>query len=252
MRQFFTDLEEECETIETETTETNHIAPTSVWSLGQLGPSLDHGQLCPKRLTNDAYRTLFQLKEYHLLEDIYLYVETELLQHAEVNNSMLLRNISSSTTQEAGAKQRKRKSDILCFIKLYISRSEGYKLLGGVSLPANSELKSLVEEGRNLANKHFNKEMKLMFETRDCKKHFYEHNIPEISLSSGTILKIKLYGDKKNNFLNKFSILERRSKSSSRQSRSKTNTCTSKKESIEKEKPFTLGELIIAREINEI
>ena len=116
---------------------------------------------------------------------------------------MLLRNISSSTTQEAGAKQRKRKSDILCFIKLYISRSEGYKLLGGVSLPANSELKSLVEEGRNLANKHFNKEMKLMFETMDCKKHFYEHNIPEVSLSSGTILKIKLYGDKKNknNFL---------------------------------------------------
>ena len=45
--------------------ETAHIAPTSVWALvrGQGGTSWR-----PRRMASDAYRTLFQLKEYHLLQ----------------------------------------------------------------------------------------------------------------------------------------------------------------------------------------
>ena len=49
--------------------ETAHIAPTSVWALvrGQGGTSWR-----PRRMASDAYRTLFQLKEYHLLQVGYL------------------------------------------------------------------------------------------------------------------------------------------------------------------------------------
>ena len=49
--------------------ETAHIAPTSVWALvrGQGGTTWR-----PRRMASDAYRTLFQLKEYHLLQVNYL------------------------------------------------------------------------------------------------------------------------------------------------------------------------------------
>ena len=181
LRQFFSDLEEECEVIETETSETNHIAPTSVWSLGPLGAGLEHGNLCPRRLTNDAYRTLFQLKEYHLLEDLYLFVETEVL------------NQGQEAASVGFARKRKRKSDILCFAKM-IQRNEGVKYLGGIILPANSHLKCLVEEATTMANTFFNKEMKLSFETASSKKHFHDHNAPDEILTSGTILRVKVHG----------------------------------------------------------
>ena len=51
---------------------TFHIAPSSVWSLVR-GRG---GHWCPKRLTNDAYKTLFQLKEYHLLQVTFYYYLT--------------------------------------------------------------------------------------------------------------------------------------------------------------------------------
>ena len=51
---------------------TSHIAPSSVWSLVR-GRG---GHWCPKRLTNDAYKTLFQLKEYHLLQVTFYYYLT--------------------------------------------------------------------------------------------------------------------------------------------------------------------------------
>ena len=175
LRQFFCDLEEECETITAQPLETSHIAPTSIWSLGQ------EGEWRPRRMTNDAYRTLFQLKEYHLLQDLYVFVDTELLQQVQDQT-------------EPGKEIRKRKSDILCFALLSKPSNveeDAIRFLGPITLSANSNVKALVEKCKCILDRKMSSEAKLSFQLSQLE--FHEENIPEdVIVESGSILKVNM------------------------------------------------------------
>ena len=175
MRQFFCDLEEECETITAQPLETSHIAPTSIWSLGQ------EGEWRPRRMTNDAYRTLFQLKEYHLLQDLYVFVDTELLQQVQDQT-------------EPGKEIRKRKSDILCFALLSKPSNveeDAIRFLGPITLSVNSNVKALVEKCKCILDRKMSSEAKLSFQLSQIE--FHEENIPEdVIVESGSILKVNM------------------------------------------------------------
>ena len=172
LRQFFCDLEEECETITAQPLETSHIAPTSIWSLGQ------EADWRPRRMTNDAYRTLFQLKEYHLLQDLYVFVETELLQQVQ-------------DQPEPGKEIRKRKSDILCFALLSMPSNgeDVIRFLGPIALSANTKLKVLVEKCKILLDRKISTEAKLCFQMDEFE--FNEENVPEDKIvESGSVIKV--------------------------------------------------------------
>ena len=178
LRQFFCDLEEECETIRAQPLETSHIAPTSTWSLGQAGAWR------PRRLTNDAYRTLFQLKEYHLLQDLYVFVETELLRQVHDQN-------------DPGTEIKRRKSDILCFVVLKSNSAKEEeqiaKFLGPVTVPVNSNAKAVVEKSKNLVDEKILKDTKVSYEFSGLDCCFDENNIPgDMIVESGFVLIVRV------------------------------------------------------------
>ena len=104
-------------------------------------------------MTNDAYRTLFQLKEYHLLQDLYVFVDTELLQQVQDQT-------------EPGKEIRKRKSDILCFALLSKSSNveeDAIRFLGPITLSANSNVKALVEKCKCILDRKMSSEPTFKF-----------------------------------------------------------------------------------------
>ena len=180
-------MEEECEVITAQTLETSHVAPTAVWNMmGTSGSYPGNNGIdlwCPKRMTNDAYRTLFQLKEYHLLQDLFVYVETELLQQVK---------------DSGGKHKKKRKSDLLCFVKLLKNdQIDNIEFLGTVTLSSSSKAKALIDEGKLLVHKKNTKETKLSYQLSSNGEFFSYHNIPETDIASGTILTIKMENVKK-------------------------------------------------------
>ena len=131
-------------------------------------------------MTNDAYRTLFQLKEYHLLQDLYVFVETELLQQVQDQS-------------EPGKEIRKRKSDILCFA--LVSKPSNDEDVNGfvwpIALPVNSNAKALVEKCKFLMDRKMPDGAKMSFQLSGLE--FNEDNIPEnLIVESGSVLKVKV------------------------------------------------------------
>lgn len=172
-------MEEECEVITAQTLETSHVAPTSVWNMGTLGTCQGTNGTdlwCPKRMTNDAYKTLFQLKEYHLLQDLFVYVETELLQQVK---------------DSGGKHRKKRKSDLLCFVKL-LKNGDLAEFVGTVTLSSSSKAKALIDEGKLLVHKQSSRDTKLSFNLSPNEDFFSYNNIPDTDISSGAILTIKM------------------------------------------------------------
>ena len=133
-------------------------------------------------MTNDAYRTLFQLKEYHLLQDLYVFVDTELLQQVQDQT-------------EPGVEIRKRKSDILCFALLSkpsnVEEGASTRFLGPITLSVNSNVKALVEKCKNILDRKMMAEAKMSFQLSQLE--FQEENIPEdVIVESGSVLKVKV------------------------------------------------------------
>ena len=131
-------------------------------------------------MTNDAYRTLFQLKEYHLLQDLYVFVETELLQQVQDQT-------------EPGTETRKRKSDILCFALLAKpSNDEDVNdFVLPIALSVNSNAKDLVEQCKFLMSRKMPAEAKISFQLSGLE--FNEDNIPaDVIVESGSLLKVKV------------------------------------------------------------
>ena len=130
-------------------------------------------------MTNDAYRTLFQLKEYHLLQDLYVFVETELLQQVQDQT-------------EPGTETRKRKSDILCFALSKPSNDEEVNdFVWPIALSVNSNAKDLVEKCKFLMGRKMPAEAKMSFQLSELE--FNEDNIPaDVIVESGSLLKVKV------------------------------------------------------------
>ena len=112
-----------------------------------------------------------------------MYVETEQLQQA---------------SHEAGAEagRRKRRSDILCFVKLEVRAGTragtegGY--LGAVTLPVNIGLHVLVSEARSLARPRLPAGARLQYALGSLEAAFCEDQIPEVTVTTGDILTIIL------------------------------------------------------------
>ena len=114
-----------------------------------------------------------------------MYVETEQLQQA---------------SHEAGAEagRRKRRSDILCFVKLEVRAGAvagagtegGY--LGAVTLPVNIGLHVLVSEARSLARPRLPAGARLQYALGSLEAAFCEDQIPEVTVTTGDILTIIL------------------------------------------------------------
>ena len=116
-----------------------------------------------------------------------MYVETEQLQQA---------------SHEAGAEagRRKRRSDILCFVKLEVRAGSragagagtegGY--LGAVTLPVNIGLHVLVSEARSLARPRLPAGARLQYALGSLEAAFCEDQIPEVTVTTGDILTIIL------------------------------------------------------------
>ena len=133
-------------------------------------------------MTNDAYRTLFQLKEYHLLQDLYVFVDTELLQQVQDQT-------------EPGKEIRKRKSDILCFALLSKPPNDGEeasnRFLGPITLSLNSNVRALVEKCKTIMDRKMKTEAKMSFQLSQLE--FHEENIPEnVIVESGSVLEVKV------------------------------------------------------------
>ena len=112
-----------------------------------------------------------------------MYVETEQLQQA---------------SHEAGAEagRRKRRSDILCFVKLEVRAGPGAGTeggyLGAVTLPVNIGLHVLVSEARSLARPRLPAGARLQYALSSLEAVFCEDQIPEVTVTTGDILTIIL------------------------------------------------------------
>ena len=114
-----------------------------------------------------------------------MYVETEQLQQA---------------SHEAGAEagRRKRRSDILCFVKLEVRAGAGAGAgteggyLGAVTLPVNIGLHVLVSEARSLARPRLPAGARLQYALGSLEAAFCEDQIPEVTVTTGDILTIIL------------------------------------------------------------
>ena len=112
-----------------------------------------------------------------------MYVETEQLQQA---------------SHEAGAEagRRKRRSDILCFVKLEVRAGAGAGTeggyLGAVTLPVNIGLHVLVSEARSLARPRLPGGARLQYALGSLEAAFCEDQIPEVTVTTGDILTIIL------------------------------------------------------------
>ena len=112
-----------------------------------------------------------------------MYVETEQLQQA---------------SHEAGAEagRRKRRSDILCFVKLEVRAGTGAGTeggyLGAVTLPVNIGLHVLVSEARSLARPRLPAGARLQYALGSLEAAFCEDQIPEVTVTTGDILTIIL------------------------------------------------------------
>ena len=110
-----------------------------------------------------------------------MYVETEQLQQA---------------SHEAGAEagRRKRRSDILCFVKLEVREGAGTEggYLGAVALPVNIGLHVLVSEARSLARPRLPAGARLQYALGSLEAAFCEDQIPEVTVTTGDILTIIL------------------------------------------------------------
>ena len=114
-----------------------------------------------------------------------MYVETEQLQQA---------------SHEAGAEagRRKRRSDILCFVKLEVRAGAGAGAgteggyLGAVTLPVNIGLHVLVSEARSLARPRLPAGARLQYALGSLEAAFCEDQIPEVTVTTGDILTIVL------------------------------------------------------------
>ena len=114
-----------------------------------------------------------------------MYVETEQLQQA---------------SHEAGAEagRRKRRSDILCFVKLEVRAGSGAGAgteggyLGAVTLPVNIGLHVLVSEARSLARPRLPAGARLQYALGSLEAAFCEDQIPEVTVTTGDILTIIL------------------------------------------------------------
>ena len=91
-------------------------------------------------------------------------------------------------------KQRKRKSDILCFIRL--SQGDTCHMLGTVTLPVNSNTNvvELLQEATALVNNN-NNSSKMKYHL-SCHSgvdvEFTDNNVPNVVVTSGALLTIKL------------------------------------------------------------
>ena len=102
---------------------------------------------------------------------MFVYVETELL---------------GPVTDSDRTLRRKRKSDILCFVKLI--QSEEQKFLGTVTLGSNSNVQMLLEAANFLlADKKIDKPI---YKLSTTKEEFHEGNIPDMPVTNGTVLSI--------------------------------------------------------------
>ena len=102
---------------------------------------------------------------------MFVYVETELL---------------GPVTDSDKTLRRKRKSDLLCFVKLI--QSEEQKFLGTVTLGSNSNVQMLLEAASYLlADKKIDKPM---YKLSTTKEEFNEGNIPDMPVTNGTVLSI--------------------------------------------------------------
>ena len=114
-----------------------------------------------------------------------MYVETEQLQQA---------------SHEAGAEagRRKRRSDILCFVKLEVRAGAGAGAgteggyLGAVTLPVNIGLHVLVSEARSIARPRLPAGARLQYALGSLEAAFCEDQIPEVTVTTGDILTIIL------------------------------------------------------------
>ena len=110
-----------------------------------------------------------------------MYVETEQLQQA---------------SHEAGAEagRRKRRSDILCFVKLEVRAEAGAGIeagyLGAVTLPVNIGLHVLVAEARSLARPRLPAGARLQYALGSLEAAFCEERIPEVTVTTGDILTV--------------------------------------------------------------
>ena len=110
-----------------------------------------------------------------------MYVETEQLQQA---------------SHEAGAEagRRKRRSDILCFVKLEVRAGAGAGIeagyLGAVTLPVNIGLHVLVAEARSLARPRLPAGARLQYALGSVEAAFCEERIPEVTVTTGDILTV--------------------------------------------------------------
>ena len=108
-----------------------------------------------------------------------MYVETEQLQQA---------------SHEAGAEagRRKRRSDILCFVKLEVRAGAGIEAgyLGAVTLPVNIGLHVLVAEARSLARPRLPAGARLQYALGSLEAAFCEERIPEVTVTTGDILTV--------------------------------------------------------------
>ena len=165
-------IEEECETLSAQIQEASLTSLNSVWLFQSITKCF------PKQLSTDSHKTLFQLKEYHLLHPLYVYVETEAL--LAKDNGRIKDNAAS----------KKRPSDILNFVKLV--KGNEYEFVGSVTLLANSSTRDLVEKAKMLVKETASvSKPNLIFEILPAGTTFDSKTIPGGGVENGNIVIIK-------------------------------------------------------------